>query len=417
MLQNKFAAFSSALILAAFILLSTLPVLAQEGALPIIGCCLKVGKENPPKTTSQDLTETDCKALTGFASVNWDSTKRALGNECKEKLNTSFLDPGLPITFTPQVTIPGSKYVANQPTTLGDSTRPLADYIIAIFKYAIGIVGIISTIVLMAGGVRWLTAGGNSSAVGEAKTLIVSSLTGLILTIGSFFLLSMVNTSLTELKITPVKRIQYLSVNVGCCKKTDDKGVVTTEDLSEDVCKPGVLKGYANINFMGGNYTAIGNNCEPVTGCCQLSLRVLGTKTRAFNVKGPGECTRGNLKFLIPIAGDLANALTMNLTYMRGYVAEEDLIAPVNCVKPDAQTAQQEQNCINTNSTGCTTNANCCSGLKCTWGGDPPLAANTCQGCIGLWQYNCVSDDDCCDGLSCQNINGDKKCGPRPPTP
>lgn len=256
--------------------LALMPDRSEEIGENTVGCCKKFDKAAPDKYTTQDTIKADCEKIADqYAKVEWDGTKRALGNECAEKLDQTPVKSGEAIKFTPEVTIPGSKFVAGQEITLADSTKPLAEYIIAILKYAIGIIGIISAIVLMLGGVKWLTAAGNSSAVSESKTMIVSSLTGLILTIGSFLLLSTINPNLTTLKITPVKRIQYIGLEMGCCEKTDEQGNITTATISKDEC---AVIDYATTKFFK-DQVAEANKCVDITGCCLLDI---GTQTGLF---------------------------------------------------------------------------------------------------------------------------------------
>ncbi|PIR94759.1 hypothetical protein COT95_02445, partial [Candidatus Falkowbacteria bacterium CG10_big_fil_rev_8_21_14_0_10_37_6] len=51
----------------------------------------------------------------------------------------------------------------------------LAIYIAAIYKYAVGIIGIISAVIMMFGGFLWLTAGGDSGKVTNAKEWLKAS--------------------------------------------------------------------------------------------------------------------------------------------------------------------------------------------------------------------------------------------------
>ncbi|MFH0956172.1 MAG: hypothetical protein V1801_03125, partial [Candidatus Falkowbacteria bacterium] len=45
----------------------------------------------------------------------------------------------------------------------------IGEYIAGVYKYAIGIVGILAAVVLMIGGVLWIVAGGSATMIGEAK--------------------------------------------------------------------------------------------------------------------------------------------------------------------------------------------------------------------------------------------------------
>lgn len=87
------------------------------------------------------------------------------------------------------------------------TTRPIADYIKVLYKYAIGAVGIIAAVVLMIGGVIWLTAGGSATRVTMAKDFIGSSLTGLVLVLCSYIIFYQINPDLVRLKVTDIKPV------------------------------------------------------------------------------------------------------------------------------------------------------------------------------------------------------------------
>lgn len=81
-------------------------------------------------------------------------------------------------------------------------------YIKAIYQYALGIVGILAAVVLMFGGLLWLTAGGNTGQVTEAKEWIKASLTGLILALSSYMILYVVNPDLTTFQSLSIEKIK-----------------------------------------------------------------------------------------------------------------------------------------------------------------------------------------------------------------
>ena len=76
----------------------------------------------------------------------------------------------------------------------------IGEYIAGIYKYAIGIVGILAAVILMVAGVIWLIAGGNASQITEAKAWITASLTGLIIALCSYTILYQVNPDLLKFK-------------------------------------------------------------------------------------------------------------------------------------------------------------------------------------------------------------------------
>lgn len=98
----------------------------------------------------------------------------------------------------PQVTIGDMK--AGVEDSIG-----IEEYIAEIYKYAIGAVGILATVVMMIGGIVWITAGGNAAKIGEAKAWIGAALSGLVLMLTSYVILNIVNPDLVKLKKLPVR--------------------------------------------------------------------------------------------------------------------------------------------------------------------------------------------------------------------
>ena len=110
----------------------------------------------------------------------------------------------------------------------------ISDYIAAIYKYAIGIVGILAAVVLMIGGVLWIVAGGSATMIGEAKAWIGASLTGLVIALCSYLILYQINPALTvfqPIKITQVKKAPEAAISTGvsqaCQKYLDPAGTNT----------------------------------------------------------------------------------------------------------------------------------------------------------------------------------------------
>ena len=108
---------------------------------------------------------------------------------------------GAQVTFTPQVQI--GDYAGG---TVDKNS--IGNYIKALYKYGVGVVGIFAAAVMMFGGLLWLTAGGDSGKVSEAKEWIKSSLLGLILALLSYTILLTINPDLVNFRpitITPIK--------------------------------------------------------------------------------------------------------------------------------------------------------------------------------------------------------------------
>jgi|GEM_PF-1855645 hypothetical protein len=139
------------------------------------------------------------------------------------------------VKFRPQVEIPQYNKVEEKEFNLSKgseidfskfkNTKPIALYIRVIYKYAIGIVGILATVVMMAGGLIWLTAGGNQTRIGEAKSWITASVSGLIIALCSYLILATVNPALVDLNVRTIKEISEPKdpqnpsnfINKSCC--------------------------------------------------------------------------------------------------------------------------------------------------------------------------------------------------------
>lgn len=128
------------------------------------------------------------------------------------------------LKFTPQVTIPNSDFSNSASTSVGtydsatgkmDSTL-LAKYISAIYNYGLAIAGILATIVLMGAGVIWLTSGGDSGKITQAKDLISGSIAGLVILVVSWVILNTVNPDLVNLKAIESTAIKNGYIE-GCC--------------------------------------------------------------------------------------------------------------------------------------------------------------------------------------------------------
>lgn len=257
-----------------------------------MGCCKTIGKDgflNQEVEKIRDTTEEDCKDTEWDRKVSWQEGYKAVGLYCEKITNSKPAETGEKIIFSPKVSVPESKFISGEKFEISDNSSLLADYIVAIFKYSIGIIGIIAAIVLMFAGARWLTAGGNQNTISEAKTYIASSLSGLILVLGAFLILSNINDDLINLKIPAVQRIKYISMDVGCCRKTTASGEVTAQgQIGREECEK-MKKDFADVSFFEGYiaYTypdswhafdlAGKQDCVPKVGCCAVDMNKFQT--------------------------------------------------------------------------------------------------------------------------------------------
>lgn len=81
-------------------------------------------------------------------------------------------------------------------STAGLGEADLVDTIASIIRIALGFLGVIAVVIILLGGFKWMTAGGNDDKVGEAKKLIFSGIIGLVIIISAFAIASFVINSI-----------------------------------------------------------------------------------------------------------------------------------------------------------------------------------------------------------------------------
>ncbi|MFH1046814.1 MAG: hypothetical protein V1738_00785 [Patescibacteria group bacterium] len=76
----------------------------------------------------------------------------------------------------------------------------IADYISGAYRYAVFFGSLLAVMLIMFGGLRWLSSGGNASVIGRAKAQISGAVVGLILLLGGYLILNLINPELTALR-------------------------------------------------------------------------------------------------------------------------------------------------------------------------------------------------------------------------
>ncbi len=79
---------------------------------------------------------------------------------------------------------------------LGDAV--LTDTIAQIIRIALGFLGVIAVVIILLGGFKWMTAGGNDEKVKSAKKLIFSGIIGLVIVISAYAIASFVIDSIID---------------------------------------------------------------------------------------------------------------------------------------------------------------------------------------------------------------------------
>ncbi|MDO8584374.1 MAG: peptidoglycan recognition family protein [bacterium] len=125
---------------------------------------------------------------------------------------------------TPKLSVPIPGLTFNQPYQQGDYVFIpfLADYINAAYKYAVAIAIIAAIVMVVYGGFRYLI-GSAAGDVKKGKTIIVDAIAGMIIVLGAFLMLNVVNPATTFMGAIKVLSIRPLEDTHTC----DDPSVCT----------------------------------------------------------------------------------------------------------------------------------------------------------------------------------------------
>jgi hypothetical protein len=186
-----------------------------------------------------------------------------------------------------QVKIPGLEKFSEVAPCPDDPTKKcvkwIGEYIAGLYKYAIGIVGILAAVVLMIGGVIWITAGGNQTRVGEARAWIGASLTGLIIALTSYMILYQVNPDLVNFRAIVIPEVKEM----GCCEKTKSGGSCSIS-VNKDLCESGWKGKDYFCNDEGKCKKTPTSKLTTASGCCIE----YGTSfpTKCYDMESKTEC-------------------------------------------------------------------------------------------------------------------------------
>lgn len=116
--------------------------------------------------------------------------------------------PGLPGAATielaeikTEIVIPGSPVEQAVGDLFKGRVTDIAHYMDIVYSFLVSIVGAIAATMIMVGGFKYLTSGGDASRVSAAKKQILDALLGLILVLTSYVLLNTINPALLTFKV------------------------------------------------------------------------------------------------------------------------------------------------------------------------------------------------------------------------
>ncbi len=329
-----------------------------------------------------------------------------------------------PAKFTPQVSVPGSVFQAGVAVDAGKydektgiaTSNLAASYIIAWYNYGLAIAGVLATLMLMAAGVIWLTSGGDSGKIGQAKDLISGSIVGVIILFCAWVILNTINPNLTKLSNLEVPLIKKEAVGfISCCN--EKTGGLVTPILIQDgkkVFASGENKG--KPIKCGNGYTECSENkiCTNEYGkyACREGVAISAGEKSGFRCC---EYKTNNL------AMDYLRCATVSIdtncpspnsgySYIRSYTnfscGNKDLYNADNCKAGDCTGIKDAEKCPGISGGD---GAWCYGGTCWVGNGDPGEPCGNDGNSVCLKSGSTCSDKDVVGGRNCSRT-GDSFC-------
>lgn len=101
-----------------------------------------------------------------------------------------------PVTAQSNNLLWGNYSSGNVQNDLGLGNRDPRAIVASVIRIILGFLGIVAVVIILLGGFKWMTAGGNEEKVGEAKKLIVQGIIGLVIILAAFGIATFVISSL-----------------------------------------------------------------------------------------------------------------------------------------------------------------------------------------------------------------------------
>lgn len=128
--------------------------------------------------------------------------------------------------------------------------KDMGQYIGGLYKYFVGAIGIIASLMVFYGGLRWLTAAGNASSVKDAKEIIFAALIAILIAFGSYTLLYTINKKLVQIN-PPVLKVAdtFLTSFDNTCptQKVCLSGTNVGRPCTTDAACPGASSGACEL--------------------------------------------------------------------------------------------------------------------------------------------------------------------------
>ncbi len=129
----------------------------------------------------------------------------------------------------------------------------VAEYVVALYRYAIGILVTLGTVMVVVAGFQYLTARGNASVIQAARGRILNALIGIGIALGSYLILAAINPELVNFRNIRVNLIQTVDVESVLRTTSEATGSDSPTNPECDPSSGGYAPGASGSSAGGGS--------------------------------------------------------------------------------------------------------------------------------------------------------------------
>lgn len=166
------------------------------------------------------------------------------------------------ISVTYQIPISGETHISTCKSATGPGgifeCRGIARYIALVYQWVVAFAAVLAVLAFTYAGVLWLIAGGDSGKVNESKKIMGSAVAGLLIALGSYLLLAVINPDLVNFKAIKIPGIENIALDLKAAQDEVNSGSIG--GCADGSCKAIAVTvtgcpGNATISSHGKTYT------------------------------------------------------------------------------------------------------------------------------------------------------------------
>ena len=150
----------------------------------------------------------------------------------------------------------------------------IGEFIQLIYRYAIIIAGILATIIIILAGIRWTASGGNAERIKSAQKMIGGAISGLLIALLSYTILSALNPATVNLRLPQVWLINRQGLPVAYCDQYPKepglepikRDAQLTREQTETIRREGKFATKKNSAQCGTEYLLAGQDNQTCKG-------------------------------------------------------------------------------------------------------------------------------------------------------